>query len=203
MTERLTCSNCGAPVTRQGTETRVTCTHCQNVTEFAPIASDDEDDDDYEHDHGRGGNHVPQIVIIQGGGPSVVRHESPVIIERPSFLPFILYPLIFIALSGGVGGYVHHRASKVSSAITGAENAVAAAEKAQKEAADRAAAAQKEAAERTAAAQKEAAAEKAAAEKTTTEKATTEKTTTERTVPGRATERAPQRAPEKKGPAHH
>ena len=34
MAEKLMCSNCGAPVTRTGTDTSVACPHCQIVTEF-------------------------------------------------------------------------------------------------------------------------------------------------------------------------
>ena len=157
MTERLNCSNCGAPVTRTGRETRVTCTHCQNVTEFPALAppagrasqrSDDDDDDD-SGGGGRGG--IPNIVIIQAppmamqqaaapppqrilvqgpgmSGPSVV--NRPIVIVRRSSPVRIVGPIFFILLFIGVSTYIRMRATHaVESAEKGAEHEEKAAER--------------------------------------------------------------------------
>jgi len=186
MPERLSCSNCGAPITRAGTETRGTCTHCQHVTEFPAVESahsrnrDHDDDDDASNGHG----HIPQIVIIQGG-PTVVRSEPTVVVSGggSSIVSWIIYAVIFFSFSGGIGGYVRHRtaAARAASAPVGAEND---AEKAQKAAADKAVAEAKAAAEKAAAEAKEAA-EKAAK------------------PPEKVPERVPEKAPQKGPPPKH
>ena len=128
MTERLNCSNCGAPVTRNGRESRVTCPHCQNVTDFGSSGSssssrDDDSDDDLDVDssrHHSGSNEIPQIVIIQGGGPTIVR--------RTSYFPFLIGPIFFILISVGIS-IMHARAARnAASTVNNAEKAVEKAE---------------------------------------------------------------------------
>ncbi len=129
MTERLTCSNCGGPVTRNGNETRVTCPHCQNVTEFPPLETPGgADDDDVSPREGRGGRDVPAIVIIQSGptivaGRSTPGTTSPIIVRRTSFLPYFLLPIVLILLSAGVTTWLRIRAAHLAAAIPAAEKA--------------------------------------------------------------------------------
>jgi hypothetical protein len=131
MTERLTCSNCGGPVTRNGNETRVTCTHCQNVTEFPPLDTAGDADDDEEsprQGRGGGGRDVPAIVIIQSG-PTVVAGGSspvstgPIIVRRTSLAPYFLLPIVLILLSVGVTTWLRLRAAHLAEAIPAAEKA--------------------------------------------------------------------------------
>jgi uncharacterized Zn finger protein (UPF0148 family) len=131
MTERMNCSNCGAPVTRTGNEARVACPHCQTVTEFAshrhvsepPDSDEDLDDvDSSRHRHVGSGEAIPQIVIIQGGGGTTI-------VRRTSYLPFLIGPILFIAISAGIS-FMHMRAARTAaSQVAGAEKAVEKAEK--------------------------------------------------------------------------
>lgn len=131
MTERLTCSNCGGPVTRTGNETRVTCPHCQNVTEFPPLETASDTDNDGASpllDRGGAGRDVPAIVIIQSG-PTVVTGSpapftgSPVIVRRRSFLPFFLGPILLILLAVGISTWVRLHAARLAESIPAAEKA--------------------------------------------------------------------------------
>jgi hypothetical protein len=133
MTERLSCSNCGAPVTRNGRETRVTCPHCQNVTEFPPVRSASDDDDD---DGGGRGGGIPNIVIIQAPpmivpqqqqqqyAPQAVRvvHDRPVVIVRRGSGFRIAGPIFFILLFVGISTYIRMRAAHVEESVDKAEH---------------------------------------------------------------------------------
>ncbi len=161
MTERLTCTNCGAPITRNGDETRVVCQHCQHVTECAPVAppappagaarARDDDDD---------GGRVPNIVIIQAPAPPpqvvtrvvqapaqapqvvtrvvqappVVLQGRPVVIVRRSASPARIFgPLLVVLFVVGVSFYIRARAAHVAESVHAAEQgAEKAAEKAEK-----------------------------------------------------------------------
>jgi hypothetical protein len=158
MTEKLMCSNCGAPVTRTGTDTSVACPHCQTVTEFPPVASasrssgssgggggsggsrrsrDDDDDDDDDDDRG---GHIPNIVIIQAPaaapapqqivlGPRIIQ-SGPVYVRRQrSLASMLIGPIVFLVIFVAVGAFIR---AKVSREIPAAERAIKEAEKAAK-----------------------------------------------------------------------
>ena len=126
MTEGLTCSNCGGPVTRKGGETRVTCPHCEHVMEVAPLPS--AAPPAYHDDRMR------PIVVIR----EPVIHEAPIVIVRSgttvvrrssSVAPFVT-SLIFVLFAIGVSAFVHMRAVRLASQVPAA--AERAAEKAEK-----------------------------------------------------------------------
>jgi len=152
MTEKLMCSNCGAPVTRTGTDTSVACPHCQVVTGFPPVASaapaggssggsrrsrrDDEDDDD-DDDDDRGG-HIPNIVIIQAAAPPPqqivtaprIIQSGPIYVRRQrSLASMLIGPIVFLVIFVAVGAFIR---AKVSKEIPAAERAVKEAERAAK-----------------------------------------------------------------------
>jgi len=150
MAEKLMCSNCGAPVTRTGTETSVACPHCQVVTEFPPVpvaagASGssgshhhrrDRDDDDDDDDDGR----IPNILIIQAPAaqqPVQQIVQRPIIVSGPgssttyvrrqrSLASYLVGPIFFIIIFAAVGAYVRSRAAH---AVAEAEKGVHEAEK--------------------------------------------------------------------------
>ena len=141
MTERLACSNCGGAVTRNGSETRVTCPYCQNVTELAPLASARSNNSDDNNRHGSGGGRdVPNIVIIQAPPmivqgqaarttERVVQNRPIVIVRRSSPFRFILGPIFFILLFVGISTYIRMRAARMAESIPAAEKAAEKAEK--------------------------------------------------------------------------
>jgi len=124
MTERLTCSNCGAPITRSGNETSVTCPHCKTVTDVPGLESD-RGDSGHRHAHGGGsdGGDGPSILIIQTG-PTVVGRGGSVVVRRSSSFT---WPIFVVLMVIGISAYVRMRVAHTEQAI---EKAVDKAEKA-------------------------------------------------------------------------
>ena len=124
MTERLTCSNCGAPITRSGNETRVTCPHCQTVTDVPGLESD-RDDSSRHHAGGRGSSDDgPSILIIQtgptvvgGGGSVVVRRSSSSWIGSLFVILFVLGIIVFVKMR------IAHTEQAIEKAVDTAEKA--------------------------------------------------------------------------------
>ena len=146
MAEKLMCSNCGAPVTRTGTETSVACPHCQVVTEFPPVpaavgASGARDRHDRRDDDDNG--RFPSIVIIQAPAQQPVQQiiQRPIIVSGPgssttyvrrrSLASYLAGPIFFIIVFAVVGAYVRSRAAH---AVAEAEKGVHEAEKSAHEA---------------------------------------------------------------------
>jgi hypothetical protein len=136
MTDRVMCSNCGAPVTRQGSESSLPCPHCQVANDFPVAASaasapskgssrSHRRDDDDGDDRGRG---IPRIVIIQapptvGQGPRVVQSGPVYIQRRRSMVSYLIVPIIFVLMTSGVVSFIRARAVRLASEIPAAEKA--------------------------------------------------------------------------------
>jgi hypothetical protein len=135
MTERLTCSNCGGPVTRTGDETHVTCPHCGQATDIpapSPVAAPLPVN---AGGSGYGGGDIPAIVIIQSA-PTVFQENlthgvpRPVVVRTPSILRYIFVPIVFVVIATAITTFVRLRAAHVTQSIEAAEKAVEKAEKA-------------------------------------------------------------------------
>jgi hypothetical protein len=121
MTERLNCGNCGGPLTRAGSESSITCPHCEHATEVgSPGGRDDDDDDDDSSSSNRDRGHVPAIIVINagGGGNSGPSFPSPqpvvtrtVVVSRGSSFSFIT-PIIFIAIAVSASLAIRHHIMK-------------------------------------------------------------------------------------------
>jgi hypothetical protein len=128
MSGSLTCSNCGAPITRNGGETHVICSHCKSANDFPPDHGSERRDhssmDRHERGHMDEDEGIPNIVIIQAGPTVVNSGPSPVYVRRRSSGTGLFSILFSVILFLAIGAYIRHRVTHAMAEANSAERQI-------------------------------------------------------------------------------
>ncbi len=121
MSGSLNCSNCGAPITRNGGQTHVICSHCKSANDCPPDHGSMERRDRGPRDEDEG---IPNIVIIQAGPTVVNSGPTPVYVRRRSSSAGLFSVLLSVVLFLAIGAYIRHRVTHAVAEANSAERQI-------------------------------------------------------------------------------